>query len=579
MCAALVCGCGALGMLGVMAGAASAAGLSWSEPAPAGAGGYISCASTALCVSVGSEVADTGYAVITTDPTAATPTWSTAEPIDASGSPTGVSCPSTSLCVAVDDNGNAVITTDPTAATPTWSTAKQIDPGQEPTGVSCASTALCVAVDNNGNEVTSTNPTAPTPTWSTAKQIDAATMTGGGFLAQVSCPSTSLCVSTQAEGDAVVTSNPTALSPAWSSPDSIDTGHLLIGLSCTAMSTSFCVATDNYGNVWVTNNPSDPSAWSTSVNVGGGSGVSCASTSLCVAIGGAAGKGLGDAAISSDPTANAWSAGSPIDGNPLASISCPSTSLCVAIDLAGNAVVGHGSGVAQPTSISPPTISGHPVELQTLTESHGSWTNSPTSFSYAWEDCDSSGGSCQAISGATGQSYTLASSDVGHTIRVIETASNAGGVSAPASSAASGVVLAPPAPKISAVSQSASKWVEDNLLAKISSRKKLPVGTTFSLTLSEAATVSFAFTQSLAGRKVGKRCVAQTKHNTGKPRCRSTVTVGTLTFAAKAGKTTVRFGGRVSRHLKLKSGSYTLVITATASKKTSAPHTLQFTIA
>jgi hypothetical protein len=33
----------------------------------------------------------------------------------------GISCPSTGLCVAVDDKGHAVISTDPTAGTPTWS--------------------------------------------------------------------------------------------------------------------------------------------------------------------------------------------------------------------------------------------------------------------------------------------------------------------------------------------------------------------------------------------------------------------------------------------------------------------------
>lgn len=155
MCVSLVCACAALGILGVTAGAASAAGLSCSKPAYAG-GGYISCASTSLCVSVGG-----GYAAITTDPTAATPTWTTAtQPIDANDDLDGVSCPSTSLCVAVDGDGDAVITKDPTATTPTWSGLATIDEGQEPTGVSCASTASCVAVDNNGNAVTSTNPTA-----------------------------------------------------------------------------------------------------------------------------------------------------------------------------------------------------------------------------------------------------------------------------------------------------------------------------------------------------------------------------------------------------------------------------------
>lgn len=41
----------------------------------------------------------------------------------------------------------------------------------------------------------------------------------------------------------------------------------------------------------------------------------------------------------------------------------------------------------------------------------------------------------------------------------------------------------------------------------------------------------------------------------------------------------VRFPGRLSGHSKLKPGTYTVVITATASSLTSAPHSLIFTIA
>jgi YVTN family beta-propeller protein len=92
-------------------------------------------------------------------------------------------------------------------------------------------------------------------------------------------------------------------------------------------------------------------------------------------------------------------------------------------------------------STSPPSIAGNAAEGQMLTEAHGSWTNSPTSFKYQWEDCDSSGNSCTAITGATGQTYKLAVSDVGHTIRVTESASNAGGSSAPASSHQTAVVI------------------------------------------------------------------------------------------------------------------------------------------
>jgi hypothetical protein len=98
-----------------------------------------------------------------------------------------------------------------------------------------------------------------------------------------------------------------------------------------------------------------------------------------------------------------------------------------------------------PQSVSPPTISGNTTQQQTLTEGHGAWTNSPTGYSYQWEDCN---GPCTAIPGATGQSYTLTASDVGHTIVVQETAMNASGSSTPASSAPSAVVQALSAPPV-----------------------------------------------------------------------------------------------------------------------------------
>ena len=83
---------------------------------------------------------------------------------------------------------------------------------------------------------------------------------------------------------------------------------------------------------------------------------------------------------------------------------------------------------APPSNTAPPTISGITTQGQVLTESHGSWTNSPTSFTYQWQDCDGSGNSCTNIAGATGQAYTLAASDVGHRIVVVETATNSTGL-------------------------------------------------------------------------------------------------------------------------------------------------------
>jgi hypothetical protein len=98
-----------------------------------------------------------------------------------------------------------------------------------------------------------------------------------------------------------------------------------------------------------------------------------------------------------------------------------------------------------PVNLTAPTITGTAQQGQTLTEHHGSWTNEPTNYGYQWLQCDASGSSCAAITGAKGQTYSPVEGDVGHTIEVQETASNAGGSSAPVSSAATAkVVVGPP---------------------------------------------------------------------------------------------------------------------------------------
>ena len=100
-----------------------------------------------------------------------------------------------------------------------------------------------------------------------------------------------------------------------------------------------------------------------------------------------------------------------------------------------------GSTPNPPSNSAPPVISGTTQQGQKLTTTNGSWTNSPSSYAYQWQDCNSSGASCANISGATSSSYTLTANDVGDTIVVVVTATNAGG-SASASSGATGVVTA-----------------------------------------------------------------------------------------------------------------------------------------
>jgi len=84
-----------------------------------------------------------------------------------------------------------------------------------------------------------------------------------------------------------------------------------------------------------------------------------------------------------------------------------------------------------------PAITGSTVEGQTLSVSTGSWSGSPTSYAYQWEDCSASGESCSAIAGATGSKRELVAADVGHTLRAVVKASNAGGTGEAQSSATS----------------------------------------------------------------------------------------------------------------------------------------------
>jgi len=82
---------------------------------------------------------------------------------------------------------------------------------------------------------------------------------------------------------------------------------------------------------------------------------------------------------------------------------------------------------AAPANQGLPQIIGTAQENKTLSATQGSWLNSPDSYAYQWLRCDSTGASCSPISGAQTNSYSLGSGDVGHTLSVIVTATNAGG--------------------------------------------------------------------------------------------------------------------------------------------------------
>src|ERR1700722_6490198 len=90
-----------------------------------------------------------------------------------------------------------------------------------------------------------------------------------------------------------------------------------------------------------------------------------------------------------------------------------------------------------PANIAHPVISGSAIVGQTLSAATGTWTGSPTSYSYQWLTCASS--ICTPILGGTSQSFVVGTGDVGLSLEVSVTALNSSG-SASSTSSQSGVV-------------------------------------------------------------------------------------------------------------------------------------------
>ncbi|HEX8157467.1 MAG TPA: LamG-like jellyroll fold domain-containing protein [Solirubrobacteraceae bacterium] len=89
-----------------------------------------------------------------------------------------------------------------------------------------------------------------------------------------------------------------------------------------------------------------------------------------------------------------------------------------------------------PTNTVAPTISGSAKEGQALTAAPGSWNGTQViTYAYAWQRCNATGSGCAVIAGAAGATYTLASADIGSTVRVTVAATNTAGAAMATSTA------------------------------------------------------------------------------------------------------------------------------------------------
>jgi hypothetical protein len=213
-------------------------------PSTAGTLTGISCPSASLCVAV-----DDGGSVFTsTDAVDSSPTW-TRTPIDGNHELLGVSCPTRRFCLAVDNAQNVIETMAPLKRH--WRIQRLHLPSilgrggpieARLEGVSCTTARMCAVIADDGIVASSRQPTDGARSWST-KQI--------GQVTALACPSASLCVAVDGNGNAIESIDAWSPSPTWTTAEianepTINAPPMLTAVACA--SASFCLATSRYGN-------------------------------------------------------------------------------------------------------------------------------------------------------------------------------------------------------------------------------------------------------------------------------------------------------------------------------------------
>ena len=173
---------------------------------------------------------------------------------------------------------------------------------------------------------------------------------------------------------------------------------------------------------------------------------------------------------------------------------------------------------AAPVLSSGVTVSGSLTVGSTLTAGQGSYTNSPSGYSYVWTSAGAQVG--------TGSTYVIQSSDAGNAIAVRELASNAGGIAT--SSATAGTV--PAAPTLSALTLSPTTSAAGS--AWTSTISGATAGSTIAASSSDGTTLSVSGTGTT-------RTVTGTFSTAGSPTVTLTETLSGATNTPKSSTATV----------------------------------------
>ncbi len=302
----------------------------------------VSCPSRSLCVALDAA----GNAWSSAAPGNSSGRWQST-PISANIALNDVSCSATGFCAAVGVRSNIATSSQPTGAGAAWTLTdlKLTSEGDSGTkedellNISCASAALCVATNfsDDSNLLVSLDPGASAPTW-TKRSVGS--VRSGALFHAVSCPARALCAGAESEGTIATWKNATGRwKKTYVEAPSARNGSLtpdIEDVSCPT--TTFCAAVDNARHAFTSSHPTgSASAWHR-VLLGrrqGMSAISCASASLCVGIGS---RGRVLASTRPSGSASSWK---PVPvAQPVSRVSCAPARLCLFVTRAGGLIAG-----------------------------------------------------------------------------------------------------------------------------------------------------------------------------------------------------------------------------------------------
>ncbi|MFZ2112782.1 MAG: hypothetical protein WAU77_03510 [Solirubrobacteraceae bacterium] len=320
----------------------------------------VSCSGTEACTAAGSYV--NGSESAFAERWSTTKKWAlqeTAIPQEPSGSLAVVSCTTISACTAVGhrlNSGGTEVTLAERWNGKEWTLQETPNPtgakGSGLIGVSCKSSTSCIGVGryiNSSGVETALGESWNGTTW-TLKEPIVPTGAKSSKLVSVSCITTTSCIAVGAyvnSSGTQVTLGESWNGTAWTLKEPLNptgaTSGSLSGVSC-ASSTS-CIATGRYvnssgvevtlaeswsGTAWTLKEPLNPTGAKSSILIG----VSCTSSTSCVGVGDYVNSGGVEVTLAESWNGTAWTIqetpNPEATSNRLVGVSCTSSSACIA---------------------------------------------------------------------------------------------------------------------------------------------------------------------------------------------------------------------------------------------------------